>query len=105
MKCGPGAISSVPPKGSGDDRSSSGGAGGEVYLEFVVVGEAVKVIAVDASSGTEVSIMGSIHASKAELERVAIDKLRYVQGIKADKDGSTSKLDRPVKDGGKGWVV
>jgi uncharacterized protein DUF6898 len=76
----------------------------EIYLEFVVVGEAIKVIAVDAETGTEVSITGSVHASKAELERVAIDKLRYVQGQKKGKKLSPD-VNVPAKDGGKGWVV
>ncbi|HHK74735.1 MAG TPA: hypothetical protein ENJ57_06185, partial [Rhizobiales bacterium] len=52
---------------------------GEVYLEFVPLGNMVKVSAVDATTGEEVSIAGPRNASRAELERTALAKLRYVQ--------------------------
>lgn len=80
-------------------------SGLEVYLEFVVVGEAVKVIAVDADTGVEVSTVGSIRTSRAELEAVAINKLRYVLGLQGVDQPTTDEVDKPAKDGGKGWVV
>jgi len=49
---------------------------GEVYLEFQNVGNAVRVAAVDAATGTEVVIMGPATASQDELQRVAVQKLR-----------------------------
>ena len=113
MKCGLDAILSVPRNGSPDDKSGrgsasvrSGGADGEkeVYLEFLVIGDSIKVVAIDAASGTEVSITGSVHASNAELEKVAIDKLRYVMGLKKTEEPSAGS-NQPAKDGGKGWVV
>ena len=55
------------------DRSAQGGR--EIYFEHVVIGNAVKVSAVDSKSGTEVSISGPRSASQAELERVALQKL------------------------------
>lgn len=52
------------------------GARGEIYLEFIPVGRQVKVVAIDAATGTEVSIVGPVTASQAELQRVAVAKLK-----------------------------
>ena len=49
---------------------------GEVYFEFVVIGRSVKVSAIDAATGTEVSVMGPATASQADLQRLALQKLR-----------------------------
>jgi hypothetical protein len=49
---------------------------GEVYFEFVVIGHSVKVSAIDAATGTEVSVMGPATASQADLQRLALQKLR-----------------------------
>jgi len=103
----------VPRNGSPNDKPGRGSASAhsgvpdgerEVYLEFLVVGDSIKVVAVDAASGTEVSITGSVHAPKAELEKVAMDKLRYVMGLKKTEKPSAGS-NQPAKDGGKGWVV
>lgn len=48
---------------------------GEVYFEFVAVGDVVKVTAIDAASGTEVSVMGPRDKADKELERIALRKL------------------------------
>jgi hypothetical protein len=50
----------------------------EVIFEFVRVGAAVKVCAVDAETGIEASIVGDPAASEAELKRLARQKLDYV---------------------------
>jgi len=50
----------------------------EVIFEFVRVGNAVKVSAVDAATGTEVSIVGDPAAGEPELKRLAERKLNYV---------------------------
>ena len=50
--------------------------GGEVYFEFVTIGRQVKVSAIDAATGTEVSVMGPATASQADLQRLALQKLR-----------------------------
>ena len=55
------------------ERSTSNGR--EIYFEHIAIGNAVKVSAVDAASGTEVSITGPRHSSQKELERVALQKL------------------------------
>jgi len=49
-----------------------------VIFEFVRVGRAVKVSAIDAATGTEVSIVGDPTAGEAALKRLAERKLDYV---------------------------
>ena len=48
----------------------------EVYFEFTAIGAAVKVVAIDALTGTEVSVMGPARAAQADLERLALQKLK-----------------------------
>ena len=55
---------------------------GEVYLEYVAIGHMMKVSAVDAATGDEVSIAAPRDTPRSELDRVAIAKLRYVQNKK-----------------------
>ena len=50
----------------------------EVLLEFYRIGNSVKVSAVDPVTKVEVSIVGPASAPRSELERAAIQKLRYV---------------------------
>ncbi|CAA7617782.1 hypothetical protein [Magnetospirillum sp. UT-4] len=53
-------------------------AGREVLFEFIRVGTYVKVSAVDAATGIEVSIVGPASASQAHLRLTALRKLEYV---------------------------
>jgi hypothetical protein len=55
---------------------SSSESGNEIYFEFVAIGRHVKVSAIDAASGTEVSVMGPATASQADLQRLALRKLQ-----------------------------
>jgi hypothetical protein len=48
----------------------------EVYFEFTALGRSVKVSAIDAATGIEVSIVGPANANKADLERAVLQKLR-----------------------------
>jgi hypothetical protein len=48
----------------------------EVLFEFTPVGIVTKVAAIDAATGIEVSVMGPSHASRADLQRLALAKLR-----------------------------
>lgn len=51
----------------------------EGYLiEFIRVGNAVKVSAVDPRTNTEVSIVGAPNMSERQLSQAAIRKLEYV---------------------------
>ena len=48
----------------------------EVYFEFIAIGAVVKVSAIDAATGTEVSVMGPASAQQADLEKLALAKLK-----------------------------
>ena len=48
----------------------------EVYFEFTVIGSSVKVVAIDSLTAIEVSITGPAKAPQAELQRVALQKLK-----------------------------
>jgi hypothetical protein len=63
------------------------GAGGarEVYFEFYALGNAVKVSAVDAETGTEVAISGPRTTSQDELQRIALQKLERALERKAGR--------------------
>ncbi|TMJ06419.1 MAG: serine hydroxymethyltransferase [Alphaproteobacteria bacterium] len=54
----------------------SAGEPREVFFEFIAIGTTVKVVAIDAATGTEVSIMGPANAAQADLERLALGKLK-----------------------------
>lgn len=47
-------------------------------IEFITMGNSVKVTCVDPKSGREVSTIGPKTASQAELSRVAVNKMLYV---------------------------
>ena len=48
----------------------------EVYFEFTLIGAAVKVVAMDSLTGTEVSVMGPANAAQSDLKRLALAKLK-----------------------------
>jgi hypothetical protein len=48
----------------------------EVLFEFTAVGPVMKVQAIDAATGIEVMVMGPAHASRADLQKLALGKLR-----------------------------
>ena len=47
----------------------------DVYFEFTAIGTSVKVVAIDAATGTEVSVVGPAGAAQSDLERLALAKL------------------------------
>ncbi|WP_428651254.1 DUF6898 family protein [Roseibium sp.] len=49
---------------------------GEIYIEFRPVGQQVKVTAIDAATGVEVSAFGPASASQEDLKRLAVRKLQ-----------------------------
>jgi uncharacterized protein DUF6898 len=51
----------------------------EVIFEFLRVGTAVKVTAVDVASGIEASIVGDPAAGETALKQIARQKLEYVR--------------------------
>ena len=48
----------------------------EVYFEFTAIGNTVKVTAIDSLTGIEVSAMGPVSASQADLQQLALQKLK-----------------------------
>jgi hypothetical protein len=65
-------------------------ATGEVYFEFTSVGGVVKVAAIDAATGVEIVVMGPATASQADLERLALAKLRARLAKGRDNGGNWS---------------
>jgi len=52
------------------------GEGRDVYFEFTVIGTVVRVTAIDSATGTEVVVMGPASASQADLQQLALAKLK-----------------------------
>jgi hypothetical protein len=48
----------------------------EVLFEFTAIGAVMKVAAIDAATGIEVTVMGPVHATRADLQKLALAKLR-----------------------------
>ena len=55
-----------------------------IIVEFVNVGNALKVTAVCEDTGREVSFVGDPRASEFELKRLAVNKLKYVMRKEAE---------------------
>lgn len=67
-------------------------SGRKYLMEFIPIGNSVKVSAIDPASGVEVSIVGPAKASQAVLTQVAVRKLEYVMSQKSlDGDGAKGK--------------
>ena len=49
---------------------------GEVYFEFVQLGQQMRVAAIDVATGTEVIVITPVSASKLQMQQVALAKLR-----------------------------
>ena len=48
----------------------------EVYFEIIVIGASAKVVAVDATTGIEVTAIAPANTSRADLQRLALGKLK-----------------------------
>lgn len=57
------------------DETGKGGPD-EVLFEFTVVGSVVRVAALDAATGIEVTVFGPARAARTDMERLALAKLR-----------------------------
>ena len=51
-------------------------ADGEVYFEFVQMGQQTRVAAIDAATGIEVIVITPRAATKLQMQQVALAKLR-----------------------------
>ncbi len=56
--------------------AEEGTPAGGVYFEFTPIGASVKVTAIDAATGTEISVVGPARAAQADLQRLALQKLK-----------------------------
>ena len=99
----------MPPDRPQDgDAGSKGGAGGlrrEVIFEFTPIGASVKVTALDVASDLEVSVVAPSSASRNELERIALQKLRYMLNRQGEADAEAKKPGDREEPGGGGIVV
>lgn len=57
----------------------------EVIIEYVQVGGSVRVTAVDAATGIEVTFQAPAKASQADMQRIAVNKLKYVMKKKQEQ--------------------
>ncbi|WEK06494.1 MAG: serine hydroxymethyltransferase [Candidatus Devosia phytovorans] len=51
-------------------------ADGEVYFEFVQVGQQMRVAAIDVATAIEVIVITPVTASKYQMQQMALNKLR-----------------------------
>ncbi|MDB5614897.1 MAG: serine hydroxymethyltransferase [Devosia sp.] len=51
-------------------------ADGDVYFEFVQVGQQMRVAAIDAATGIEVIVITPVSASKHQMQQMGLAKLR-----------------------------
>ena len=56
--------------GSRDER--------EIFIEFIVNGNVVKVTAIDSVTGIEASIVGPAGGAREALSQAAVNKLKYL---------------------------
>jgi hypothetical protein len=61
-------------------NAADDGGDGEVYFEFTAIGRTVKVSAIDAATGVEVSVIAPVTAARADLQRLALQKLKVRLG-------------------------
>jgi hypothetical protein len=52
--------------------------GKDIFVEFVILGNAVKATAIDPDSGLEASVVGPANAPRAAMAQAARKKLEYV---------------------------
>ena len=76
----------VPPDNRKKVRASAGNQGegglGEVYFEFRPVGNYMRVNAIHAATGRETFALGPLNASRSDLQRLALRKLKNIVGSK-----------------------
>ena len=60
----------TPPRRAFDGR--------EVLIEITTLGAYAKVVAIDSTTGTEISITGPANANRSALEAAALRKLQFV---------------------------
>jgi hypothetical protein len=79
-------------------------SGGETYLEITVVGNSVRVAAIDAATGEEVVFQAPRNTPRPDLEKLAIQKLSWKMSRGGDNPGEKHKK-RPGSKPGRGFSV
>jgi len=57
---------------------------GDVLFEFVQIGQQMRVAAIDEATGTEVVVITPLNATKLQMQRVALAKLKRKLGQGGD---------------------
>ena len=57
---------------------------GDVLFEFVQIGQQMRVAAIDEATGTEVVVITPLNATKLQMQRVALAKLKLKLGQGGD---------------------
>jgi hypothetical protein len=66
-----------------------------VLFEFVQMGQVMRVAAIDEITGTEVIVITPLNATRLQMERVAMAKLRR----KLESDQGDQPIDKPPNPG------
>ena len=71
---------------AGPDNSPSGPSpsGSRVLFEFTQLGQQYRVAAIDEATGTEVVVICPPQLGQAQMQRLALQKLRHKLGLPAD---------------------
>ncbi len=79
------------------NTSNSPLAGREIIVEFIELGKAVRVAAIDALTGEEVVIQAGIKTPRSEMERVVLAKLARRLGLTSESKRPGDKPGRGIK--------
>ncbi len=63
----------------------------DILIEIVRVGDSVKLTAIDAETGVEAVVIGPAHAARADLEKLAVNKLQRMLDKRGDNDRPTRR--------------
>lgn len=59
-----------------DDKPSGRTAPNEVYFEFTQLGAQMRVAAIDAKTGIEVTVIAPVTATQVQMQNIALAKLK-----------------------------
>lgn len=76
---------------------------GDIYVEFLRQGNAVRATAIDAASGVEASVVGPANAHQNDLQKLAVAKLLRALGRAHPADESGEKKTPPCQ--GRGIIA
>ena len=72
---------------------------GEIYLEFRPIGQQVKVTAIDAATGFEVSVFGPASAAQEDLKPYMRYEFRLQLSCRDSSKSSDFRMSDPLKAG------